>query len=111
MKKLVSAVQQFLFRTFNPTGWRVEQLTQELSPEQLEALSHLKKQVSAYWKVFHGTSGFGHLANTEPLKNAMIAVATAIASAVEAQIPLAVIEHHTPEQFHGVFVHAGIASS
>ncbi len=111
MKKFVTRIQQFLFRTLNPTGWRVEQLTKELTPEQLEVLAHLKKQVSAYYKTLGGKSGFGHLANTEPLVTAMLAMATAITSAVEAQIPLAVIEHHAPKRFLRAFLRTHTASS
>lgn len=111
MNNLLTRIQQFLFRTLNPTGWRVEQLTEGLSPEQREVLTNLKEQVSAYYAILHSKSGFGHLANTEPLVKAMIAVATAIASAVEARIPSVVIEHHTPPRFHRAFMHTGSTSS
>lgn len=96
MKKPIRAVQQFLFRTLNPTGWHVEQLTKQLSPEQMQLLNDLKLRASEYWKVYRSKGGFEHLTNTEPIFLATVAVGKAVAAAAQAKIPTEVIHHHTP---------------
>lgn len=102
MKKLAHRIHQFLFRTLNPAGWRIGQLIEELSPDQADALAHLKEEVAEYWKIYHGKRGFGHLANTEPIVRATLAVRDAIRDAAAEHVPVDVIAYHTPRHLHKV---------